>query len=338
MPASFRALILTDHLAHSADNSIYRLARALALHPDNERVHVASRGIEENRPFFYQMEAQPLRVTEVDEHFAFSATGNAFEDSPLQVAAEEYDWIWLRLPRPIPDGFFDFLLRALPGKTIVNHPAGIALTSNKRFLLEFPDWCPEMRLITRVEDILSIPPTDSFVLKPLENYGGKGVIRLQKGWISMGTRQVMLKNYLPQLEAELSKGGYLAMRYLKKVKRGDKRVVVVNGQIIGAALRIPPKGSWLANAAQGGSAQWAEADEREQAMAAALSERLLPLGIAFFGMDTLTDDLNQRVLSEINTLSIGGIQQMADLSGHPLVEKAIEELMKYINKTASAHG
>ena len=72
------------------------------------------------------------------------------------------------------------------------------------------------------------------------------------------------------------------------------------------------------------------ADARELQMARKLAETLLPKGIAMFGMDTLVDDDGQRILSEVNTLSIGGIKPLEDLSGQPLVKKTISLLTQYM--------
>ena len=117
---------------------------------------------------------------------------------------------------------------------------------------------------------------------------------------------------------------------MKNVGQGDKRIVVINGEIVGSALRLPPKGGWICNSSQGGNAHYAKADEREQWIVEQLNQALLPRGIAMYGVDTLVDDDGQRILSEVNTLSIGGVKQMAALSGKPLVKKSADLLVEYI--------
>ena len=65
-------------------------------------------------------------------------------------------------------------------------------------------------------------------------------------------------------------------------------------------------------------------------MARQLAEILLPKGIAMFGMDTLVEDDGQRILSEVNTLSIGGIKPLEELSGEPLVKRTTDLLTQYM--------
>ena len=122
------------------------------------------------------------------------------------------------------------------------------------------------------------------------------------------------------------------MKFLKNVDQGDKRVVVIDGQIVGGALRKPPEGSWICNAARGGSSSYVEADKTEESMAARIHEKVSPHGIGIFGMDTLVGDDGIRKLSELNTLSIGGIAPMEESSGKPLVKKAANLLWHYITK------
>lgn len=325
-----RILVLTDHRAHSVENSVYELCRSLAVQPQVKDLFIASRGNAANAPFFQQQKSERLWARRVNETFAFDPGGKIFLEKTREVSLIDFDWIWLRLPRPIPDSFFPYLLQLMPEQKIFNQPTGILETSNKSFLLQLADWCPEMKLCRSFEDIEAFQKECDIVLKPLENYGGKGVLRIRKGWVSEGRNRIALQEYAPHFEEELKHGGYLGMRYLKNVHQGDKRIVVVNGQIIGATLRIPARGSWLCNAAQGGASHFARPDEREEEMAAAISQMLLPKGIVMFGLDTLLDDDGQRVLSEINTLSIGGIKQMAIHAQLPLVDHSIHQLMDYL--------
>lgn len=102
-----------------------------------------------------------------------------------------------------------------------------------------------------------------------------------------------------------SKNKGLAMKYLKKVCQGDKRIIVANGRVVGATLKTPKEGSWLCSLARGGSSSFAKPDELEIRIAETISPVLTDKGIVFFGFDTLVDDDGHRVLSEINTLNVG---------------------------------
>ena len=111
---------------------------------------------------------------------------------------------------------------------------------------------------------------------------------------------------------------------------GDKRTIVANGQILGSTLRLPAPGSWMCNVAQGGMAIPAEVDPDDRKIASRLIPLLGGLGVIFFGFDTLVDDDGRRTLSEINTLSVGGLPQIADFTGKPIVKDAAQLLWEYV--------
>ncbi|MEM6966747.1 MAG: hypothetical protein AAF573_18425, partial [Bacteroidota bacterium] len=123
---------------------------------------------------------------------------------------------------------------------------------------------------------------------------------------------------------------YLAVKFLKNVTQGDKRIVVVHGKIMGASLRLPPKDAWLCNVAMGGQSVPATVDEDEKKIIARINPLLAKLGIVMYGVDTLVDDNGKRVLSEINTTSIGGILQMEKQQQQPLAKATTDQICKYI--------
>lgn len=112
--------------------------------------------------------------------------------------------------------------------------------------------------------------------------------------------------------------------------KGDKRVIVVGGKILGASLRLPAKDSWICNVAMGGSSNHAVADAEEITMVEKINPTLQKMGIVMYGVDTLVGDDGKRILSELNTTSIGGLPQIAALMGQPLVEEAVELIWAYI--------
>lgn len=330
MKRSTSILVLTDHNRHNSDNSLYALCSELRRHPEVSAVHIASRGNPANDAFFYGFQNIPLRAWALDGDMDYKDATYRFMQETVPAHLRDYDWVWLRLPRPIPDGFFDFLARETDEERIFNRPSGIEETSNKAFLTQFPEICPPMQLCQTVDDIWNFQERFPIVLKPLENYGGRGVVKVADGAIYENRRKITFEDYLPVLEEQFRQGGYLGMKFLRNVRQGDKRIIVVNGEVLGAVLRLPPRGSWLCNAAQGGQAARATADARELRMARQMAEALLPKGIAMFGMDTLVDDDGRRALSEVNTLSIGGIKPLEELAGEPLVRRATDLLASYM--------
>lgn len=122
----------------------------------------------------------------------------------------------------------------------------------------------------------------------------------------------------------------LAMPFLKNVTLGDKRTIIAHGKIIGTALRIPAPGSWMCNVAQGGHAVAATPDEDELIIASTLIPLLHRKGVIFFGFDTLVNNEGRRVLSEINTLSIGGLVPLEELTGRPVLKEIAGRLWDYL--------
>jgi len=170
------------------------------------------------------------------------------------------------------------------------------------------------------------------VLKPLREYGGKGIVRITKGMVNDGINNIALNQYLPKIEQELTEHGYLAMKFLHNVSKGDKRLLVVNGKVLASSLRLPRAGSWLCNVAQGGRSVYSEINKEEFEMIENISPILLEKGILIYGADTLENDEGKRVLSEINALSIGGFPQAEKQTGKPIIKETINEFFNYVNK------
>ena len=322
-------LILTDNKSHSESNSVYDLGAALVRHQDVDSVWIANRNNPDNYPFFYHLQPVKLRAHRLDPDFSFQKGQKLFNQKGRWKNLSDFDLVWLRLPRPIPFGFFDFLESAFPDTLFLNRPSGIQISSSKAFLLRVPEICPPISLCRNEAEVLAFGKKTPIVLKPVEDYGGRGILRIEKGHCLRNGEWIPIIEVREEMNRQFAIGGYLGMEFLKFVDQGDKRIVVVNGAVIGAVLRMPPPGSWICNAAQGGQAVQAEADEIEVAMAKRLYEELAPLGIAMFGMDTLVGNDGNRVLSEVNTLSIGGIQALGALSGIPAADRVVHQFLAF---------
>lgn len=329
MEKKLKFLVLTDHSKHSSENSIYALMSKLSQHPNCERVDIASRGNTANDSFFVEQETEKLYAISINELFAFDETKIQFSENGRVVAIRDYDVIVLRLPRPVDTDFMGFLAYLGENKILINHPEGIEKTSTKAFLMNFPELCPPMRMCHSVEDIIAFSANFPIVLKPLKEYGGKGILKIDGDVLNDGQTDFHTVDYLRKQEAYIKKEGYLAMKYLKNVSEGDKRILVVNGQILASSLRIPAEDSWLCNVAQGGRSVQSEVTEDEKQIINTISPKLLEEGILIYGADTLVDDDGKRVLSEINTLSIGGFPQAEAQTGLPILQQTVDGIISY---------
>lgn len=323
-------LALTDHKKHSGQNSIYALLAKLSQHPNCELVHVASRENKENHHFFYEYQNSELFVTEIDANLKFDSTNNLFSKTTLQTKISDYDAILMRLPRPLSDNFLHFLAEIAKNQVIINHPLGIVKTSDKSFLLNFPEITPPTKICKSIEEILEFAKQFPIVLKPLRGYGGQGIVKIDGENLSSENKIYATKTFLKNIENEIVKYGMLAVKFLKNVREGDKRIIVIGGDIIAASLRMPPKDSWICNVAQGGKSIITNIEPEEQEIAKILSKPLEENGVFIFGIDTLVGDDGKRLLSEINTLSVGGFPQAEEQTGKPIVQMSVDKIVKYV--------
>lgn len=330
----FKVLVLTDHTNHSAENSLYALLQSMRKHPRCAQIDVATRANISNDGFFKNFVSKDLVVSEVDESFEFSADGKAFQNNLRSVNVKDYDAVWLRMPPPLSKSFLIFLKHKFPNLVFINDPDGIYQTGSKAFLENFPTCCAPMKICKSVEDIIDFKNKFPIVLKPFRDYGGKGIVRIDGNQVWDGKTELTFDKFVKRLSTaqkeENFKIEYLGVKFLKNVSQGDKRIVVVDGKIMGASLRLPPKDSWICNVAMGGTSNPSEVDEAEIEIIKTINPLLSELGIVMYGVDTLVGDDGKRILSEINTTSIGGLPQIAKLSGQPLVEEAIDLIWKYI--------
>lgn len=328
----FKGVVLTDHRSHSDQNSVYALTAALVKHPQVEELYIASRYNDQNRAFF-EASTTAVQAVKATVDFQFDPSGQQFSRQTTTLDLTTVDFVFLRLPRPVSDPFLEYLQVALPKAVFVNHPKGIIQTSNKAFLLEVSQWCPPIQLCRSAAAVRAFAQQFSIVLKPLREYGGKGIVRVENNQVYTGKSELPLSlgHYLTTIAQPLEEEGYLAMQFLKNVDQGDKRVLVVGGQIMGCSLRLPAEGSWLCNVAQGGRSIATTLAPEEEKMVQDLAPRLLKEGVLMFGMDTLVNNKGQRVLSEINTLSIGGFPQAEAQSGQPILDQTADAIVQYIH-------
>lgn len=328
MSRHFKALVLTDHSGHTAENSIYALMSRLALHEQVSSVKVCSRGDRYNEPFFADPFGAVPRAIQIGGEFTFDPSGRNFEQDLEAVDIDSTDLVIMRLPRAISDQWLLRLDERFAHACLVNDPIGIIKTSSKTMLLDFPTLCPPMKLCRSAADVLEFCKTYKTVLKPLRDYGGKGIVSIENEEVERGGEYLSLDKYLDEVEDELHSEGLLAMKFLEGVKRGDLRSIVVAGEILASSLRMPRPGEWLCNVSQGGYSMAAAADDSVFEIVRTIDSVMRENGILIYGVDTLVGDQGSRVLSEVNTLSIGGFPQAEAQTGRPIIQRTIEHILR----------
>jgi glutathione synthase len=326
-----RVLVLTDHKTHACGESIYALLKQISQQQGCDSVWVVSRNHPENAGFFHEDGGTQPVGRMVDDTFVYSEDGSWFLNGGEQLDTHGFEAVLLRVDRPVSDALLDSLASRFAMQLVVNDPHGIQETGAKDFLLQFSEHCAPMQLCRSVDDLQAFVETRPAVVKPLRGYGGKGLIRIDRDAAWIESNQVPVSDIWSQIQQEINAdGAVLAVEFLPTIHLGDKRVVVVNGKVLGAMLRLPASDQWLANLSQGGSSSFAKPNAEELAMAEAIAPVLSERGVPVFGFDTLVGNEGRRVLSEINTLNVGGFLQAEQHSGKPVISDAAKLIWSYI--------
>ncbi|HLY44941.1 MAG TPA: glutathione synthase [Stellaceae bacterium] len=209
------------------------------------------------------------------------------------------------------------LLELLPedGPLVVNDPAAVRNAPEKLFVLRFRELMPPTLLSLDPDEIRAFwQEHGDIIVKPLFGNGGAGVFHLRPGDENL--------NALLEMYAAVYREPVMVQRYLPEVRQGDKRIILVEGEAVGAVNRVPPEGEARANLHVGGRAQQTQLTPREREICAAIGPTLRQQGLVFVGIDVIGD-----WMTEINVTSPTGIQEIARLDGieiAPLIWDAIE--------------
>lgn len=218
------------------------------------------------------------------------------------VRLADLDAIFIRKDPPFDRSYLYATLmleRARTCPVIVNDPRGLRDANEKLYALNFPEWTPRTIVTTDVEQIHAFArEVGDAVIKPLDGAGGMGVLRLSPGD----------KNARAIADMLTGEGRRLAMvqEYLPAVVQGDKRVLLLDGEPLGAILRVPRSDDLRSNIHVGGSVVPAELTPREEEMVRALAPRLRADGLHFVGLDVIGERL-----TEVNVTSPTGIQELS---------------------------
>jgi glutathione synthase len=186
---------------------------------------------------------------------------------------------------------------------VVNDPAAVRNAPEKLFVTEFPDLMPET-LITRDRGAIDAfrAKHGDIVMKPLFGHGGAAVFRITADDLNYGS--------LYDFFAATFREPWVIQRFLPNVSKGDKRILLVDGEFAGAVNRVPQEGDLRSNMVRGGAAREADLSEREREICARLGPSLREKGLILVGIDVIDG-----FLTEINVTAPTGIRAVAKLGG-----------------------
>ena len=225
---------------------------------------------------------------------------------PRAVDLAEYDVVQLRQDPPFDMAYITtthLLERLQPRTVVVNDPAAVRNAPEKVFVLDFLDLMPPTLITRSPEQIRAFRAKHKdIVVKPLYGNGGAAIFRIKPGDTNL--------NSLIELMGISFREPIMVQRYLPEVREGDKRIILVDGEIAGAINRVPAPDETRSNLHVGGTAQPTTLTKRDKEICARLGPELKKRGLIFTGIDVIGDRL-----TEINVTSPTGIRQIAQFGG-----------------------
>ncbi|MBV7408584.1 glutathione synthase [Maritimibacter sp. DP1N21-5] len=244
--------------------------------------------------------------------------GNHFTLGERQVVdLSTYDVVWLRQDPPFDMGYITttHLLDLLAETTlVVNDPFWVRNYPEKLLVLSFPDLTPPTMIARSLAALKDFKAEHGdIILKPLYGNGGAGVFRLDGNDRNLSS--------LHELFTGMSREPLIAQKYLPAVTKGDKRVILVDGEPVGAINRVPAEGETRSNMHVGGRPEKVALTDRDREICAAIGPLLREKGQIFVGIDVIGD-----YLTEINVTSPTGIQELERFEGINVAAKIWEAI------------
>lgn len=234
-----------------------------------------------------------------------------------EVDLADFDVIWLRQDPPFDMHYITstHLLDRLNGQAlVVNDPFWVRNYPEKLLVLDFPDLTPPTTIARDLTTIKAFKEKHGdIILKPLYGNGGAGVFRLDANDRNLTS--------LHELFTGFSREPLIVQKFLPDVRNGDKRVILVDGEPVGAINRVPAEGETRSNMHVGGRPEKIGLTDRDLEICAAIGPLLKEKGQIFVGIDVIGD-----YLTEINVTSPTGIQELERFNGDNIAGKIWEAI------------
>jgi glutathione synthase len=220
---------------------------------------------------------------------------------------EDIDVVLMRQDPPFDLGYITatHLLERLKGRTlVVNDPAAVRNAPEKVMVLDYREFMPPTLVTRSVEEVRAFQRQHgAVVVKPIHGNGGKAIFRVPAEGDNLSALFEVFNQTWPE--------PHMVQPFLPEVAEGDKRIVLVDGEVTGAINRKPGAGEFRSNLAVGGSAEATRLSPREEEICAAMGPRLKELGLIFVGIDVI----GGKWLTEINVTSPTGIVAIDRFNG-----------------------
>lgn len=239
--------------------------------------------------------------------------GDHFElGEEKEVNLADLDVVWLRQDPPFDMHYITtthLLERVHPDTLVVNDPFWVRNCPEKLMVLDFPELTPPTIIARDLKALRDFKESHGdVILKPLYGNGGAGVFKLTRDDRNLAS--------LFETFTGFSREPLIVQKFLPAVSKGDKRVILVDGEPVGAINRVPAAGETRSNMHVGGRPEKVGLTERDLEICATIGPRLKERGLVFVGIDVIGD-----WLTEINVTSPTGIQELERFDGVNIAEK-----------------
>jgi glutathione synthase len=230
---------------------------------------------------------------------------------------DEVDVVFQRQDPPVDARYIvpSQILGTCARSLVLNRPTSVLAYNEKLLALHFRDLMPESTVSRKISDLLAFMDAmgGEMIVKPLDGKGGEGIFHLVAG-------ERNISSTLEQVTA-FENRWVMAQRYLPGIRQGDKRILLMEGEPLGAVLRVPADHEVRANFHAGGRAAAAEIDSGDREIVDRLAPLLRGEGLFFVGIDVIGG-----LLTEINVTSPTGVQEINALNGVRLEERLVDRV------------
>ncbi|BDY04853.1 glutathione synthase [Ferrimonas sp. YFM] len=239
-----------------------------------------------------------------------------------------FDCIFMRANPPLDTLALNFLDSIKQDTLIINDLEGLRIANNKLYTAGWSgpasQFIPNTHVSKNKEYLMQVLEENDagkMILKPLNGYGGHGVIVIEK------SAQQSVSSLLDYYIGSGDKSNYVILQdYIEGAEEGDKRILMLNGEPIGAMRRVPAKGDVRSNIHAGGKEVKHTLTRQEKQLCATVGPKLVRDGLYFVGLDVIGDKL-----LEVNVLSPGGITRINKLNRTRLQRQVIDWVENIIN-------
>ena len=225
---------------------------------------------------------------------------------PRSVLLDEYDIVLMRQDPPFDMSYITatHLLETIQDKTLIlNNPFYVRNCPEKIFVNKYMKYMPHTLITRNISEIIKFRDKhEKIIIKPLYGNGGANVFYSDGADRNFGS---IIENFL-----ELNSEPFIIQQFIPKVKEGDKRIILIDGEIAGAINRLPQDGEIRSNMHVGGLPAKTEITEGDAKICNAISQDLKDFGLFFAGIDIIDN-----LITEINVTSPTGIREILQLSG-----------------------